>query len=179
MASKPNNNKALAKACSVKVIKDIIGPKFLVKSSPIFGEHRQLCTSPEPHPTQPMLSERSKIAETSRKDMKTDNSKLRISQAHHHAVRLQSDNFYHYGDLIRVWREKLVAHRVSGWFGPFEGSGIDFENELVFGYDFILISARSASISQVEPHLIPEKISLKIVTKLRNGFFNMSHLVMT
>ncbi len=44
---------------------------------------------------------------------------VRIKRALHHQTTRASDAIHHPGDIVRVWRERVVEKRLGEWTGPY------------------------------------------------------------
>lgn len=117
-ASRPDVNKDLALALSVKAVNDTLGPEGLVPSALVFGEFPQVGTRSEVREEMPSLKKRATLADLARREMGERMAELRLKRALHHAVPPACDRSYQPGDKVLVWREKLIADRIGEWLGP-------------------------------------------------------------
>lgn len=160
--SRPDVDKDLALACSVKAMNDTLGPEGLVPSALVFGEFPQIGARSEIRSDRSTVKNRAAIADLARKNMSEKMAELKVKRALHHAVPPACDRSYQPGDKVLVWREELVANRIGEWVGPFEIEFVEYDKKLVFIRDVKIGPARPFNVAQVKPYYTPEHLLIPL-----------------
>ena len=148
--SYPNVDKQSLLNFSVKALNDTLGPEGLVPSALVFGEFPSTFTTLERRPPPATLQWRAELANMARKEMEKEMAKVRIRRGLSHSVPRSADTFFDEGDLVLVWKEKVVENRIGEWKGPYRVQGFEKEKKLVFVKETEGGSPRPFNMSQVK-----------------------------
>ena len=58
-------------------------------------------------------------------------AKARVNRALKHSTPDAADVMYTPGDMVLVWREKIVNNRIGEWMGPYKVEGFDPSSKIV------------------------------------------------
>ena len=116
---------------SVKAMNDTLGPDGIVPSALVFGEFPSLRTFEGPRENRPTLVERARIATQARKIMAQEIAKSKLQRALKHNAPDAADRVFEPGQLVLVWREKIVNNRIGEWLGPYQVISMDHHTKIV------------------------------------------------
>lgn len=100
-------------ALATKSINDTLGSEGTVPSSLVFGEFPSLRSLSGPILPQPTLAERAQASLSARRLMAQHLAQPKVTSALNHNTQPATNVTYQPGDLVLVWREKIVENLIG------------------------------------------------------------------
>ena len=166
----PNMQRQMLLALATKAINDTLGPEGIVPSSLVFGEFPILRSLYGPIFTRPTLAECARTALDARRLMSRHLAQAKVTRAQRHNTPPATNATYQTGDLVLVWREKVVESRVGQWLGPYTVVTIDVNAEIVIVRKDKESLIKSYNMVRVKTFLAPTESSTVFMDILYSVF---------
>ena len=146
----------------------VLGPEGCVPSTLVFGEYPAPIVSGVKRARKVTIEDRSKIAETARKEMERHMATLKLKRAFKHNVPPAADIPFDVGDKVLVWREKIVNNLIGEWVGPFTVESFDLRRRFVHVRDVQVGPAKPFGFAQVKNYLSAESTTESLFAELQD-----------
>lgn len=151
-----------------------LGPESTVSSALATGAFAQFSSILERRSGRSSLIERADFAETARREMGKIMSKIKLNRPLHHAVQIACDCRYQPGDIVFLWRAKVVSTRTGERLDRTVIGFVDYDKKLVHVRYSTIVSARSVNVTQMKPYFMPAFLSDAFTAEV-NRSLNESH----
>lgn len=83
-------------------------------------------------------------------------AQARVQRALRHQVPSATAKSFRHGELVLIWRERVIANCIGGWTGPYRVARIDEARHTVYVSDSTNSAPRPYSYTQVKRYLQPQ-----------------------